>query len=361
MPLTSALCHWRIALLLTTAYLGSLFYSPIAAQPGWDFSDNVNAAGISQSSHSSTTKKKDSSKTESSKTDSSKKKTSSKSDSSKEKSSKGSDTKTDSSKKASTDKKKDTENGKSAQSKKDSESKKTDSSKSSSKSSSKESEKKKTDSSKTDSKKNDSSKTDTNNTDAKKKDLDSKPKTEDANKKSDASKPEEKSEEKPQEPAPQQVIVTSTENQKDTRNIAVEVVSSTMEHAADAGKSGLKSIINLPKALAGGAMRLTETFIKTGRTQTGTASFYGSDWHGQKTASGETFDMNTLTAAHRTLPFNTHVLVTNLRNGKQTVVRINNRGPFSGGRIIDLSRAAAEKIGMIGSGVAPVKLEILKR
>ncbi|MFP4106468.1 MAG: septal ring lytic transglycosylase RlpA family protein [Phycisphaerae bacterium] len=91
----------------------------------------------------------------------------------------------------------------------------------------------------------------------------------------------------------------------------------------------------------------------------GTASWYGPKFHGKKTASGEVFDQTALTAAHRTLPFGTRVRVTNLANGKSVVVRVNDRGPFVKGRIIDLSRAAAEEIGMIRSGTARVRLEVL--
>lgn len=94
--------------------------------------------------------------------------------------------------------------------------------------------------------------------------------------------------------------------------------------------------------------------------QTGTASFYGGKWHGKKTASGEKFDQNSMTAAHKTLPFGTKVRVTNLSNGKTVIVRINNRGPYSKGRIIDLSKGVFSKIENISKGVTKVKLEILK-
>jgi rare lipoprotein A len=91
----------------------------------------------------------------------------------------------------------------------------------------------------------------------------------------------------------------------------------------------------------------------------GLASWYGGKFHGRLTSSGEVFDTNTMTAAHKTLPFGTMVKVTNLENGKSAVVKINDRGPFVEGRIIDLSRAAAEEIGMVGSGVARVSLTIV--
>ena len=88
----------------------------------------------------------------------------------------------------------------------------------------------------------------------------------------------------------------------------------------------------------------------------GEASWYGPGFHGNQTANGEIYDQNKLTAAHRTLPFNTVVRVVNLNNGKRVDVRINDRGPYARGRIIDLSRAAADKIDMSNSGVAPVRL-----
>jgi len=96
------------------------------------------------------------------------------------------------------------------------------------------------------------------------------------------------------------------------------------------------------------------------RVQEGVASFYGEDFHGRKTANGEMYDMHAMSAAHRALPFNTRVLVTNLDNGKKVEVRINDRGPFIKGRIIDLSYGAARKIGMVGPGTARVRLEVLE-
>lgn len=93
----------------------------------------------------------------------------------------------------------------------------------------------------------------------------------------------------------------------------------------------------------------------------GTASWYGSRFQGRRTANGERFDKNGQTAAHRSLPFGTRVRVTNRRNGRAVVVRINDRGPFAGGRVIDLSRSAAQQIGMVNSGTAPVSIEIVGR
>ena len=93
----------------------------------------------------------------------------------------------------------------------------------------------------------------------------------------------------------------------------------------------------------------------------GRASWYGPGFHGRRTASGERFNIWAMTAAHRSLPFGTKVRVTNLRNGRSVVVRINDRGPYSGGRVIDLSKAAAQAIGMIRSGTAPVRIEVMGR
>lgn len=92
---------------------------------------------------------------------------------------------------------------------------------------------------------------------------------------------------------------------------------------------------------------------------TGMASWYGPGFHGQRSANGEIFNQNALTAAHRTLPFGTRVRVTNLNTGQQVIVRINDRGPFSHGRIIDLSTAAASSIGIRSAGVGRVALEVL--
>lgn len=89
----------------------------------------------------------------------------------------------------------------------------------------------------------------------------------------------------------------------------------------------------------------------------GEASYYGARHHGKRTASGERFDQNALTAAHRTLPFGTRVKVTNLNNDRSVVVRINDRGPHVRGRLIDLSRRAAEALDMLRSGVAPVRVQ----
>ncbi len=96
-----------------------------------------------------------------------------------------------------------------------------------------------------------------------------------------------------------------------------------------------------------------------GYDKSGTASYYGAKHHGKRTASGERFNQHGLTAAHRQLPFGTRVKVTNLSNDETVVVRINDRGPYTRGRLIDLSREAAEQLGMLRSGTARVRVQAL--
>lgn len=96
------------------------------------------------------------------------------------------------------------------------------------------------------------------------------------------------------------------------------------------------------------------------RIQTGMSSYYAEDFHGKVTANGETYDMYGLTAAHKTLPLNTLVRVTNLDNKKSIILRINDRGPYAKGRILDCSYGAAVKLGFVGIGTAKVKIEIIE-
>jgi len=113
-----------------------------------------------------------------------------------------------------------------------------------------------------------------------------------------------------------------------------------------AGCGGTKQRVAAPQDLAG-------------YSEKGLASWYGKPYHGRITASGERYDMHQLTAAHRTLPFGTLVRVTNLENGRDVKVRITDRGPFVKGRIIDLSYAAAKRLGMVDAGVVRVRLRIV--
>ena len=115
-----------------------------------------------------------------------------------------------------------------------------------------------------------------------------------------------------------------------------------------------KQAKNLPQA-----PRTVAKPVKVGDTERGIASWYGHPYHGRRAAYGEVFDMNQMTAAHRTMPFGTWVKVDNESNDRSVKVRITDRGPFVGDRIIDLSRKAAEEIAMIGPGTARVKLTVI--
>jgi len=102
------------------------------------------------------------------------------------------------------------------------------------------------------------------------------------------------------------------------------------------------------------------THFRPGQSIIGVSSYYGRKFHGRPTANGETFDMYGISAAHRTLPFNTVLRVTNLANNESLIVRVNDRGPFVPGRILDLSYAAAKELGFVVDGTATVKVEIVE-
>ncbi|MEO1429569.1 MAG: septal ring lytic transglycosylase RlpA family protein [Cyanobacteria bacterium J06633_8] len=163
-----------------------------------------------------------------------------------------------------------------------------------------------------------------------------------------------------------------------TKNLRQDALQATNRLRRLVGKaSPLKTIAGLPTELtkpkkqakikvkkAASNKHHTKKWRKAargGRRFRGIASFYGAYFAGKKTASGERFNPSKMTAAHKTLPFGTRVRVTNMRNGRSVVVRINDRGPFIRGRVIDLSRGAAGVIGMIGRGIAPVRVEVLGR
>ena len=114
-----------------------------------------------------------------------------------------------------------------------------------------------------------------------------------------------------------------------------------------------------PSAASSKRSRASSKSITVGYTEKGTASWYGVPYHGRPAADGEIYNMETLVAAHRVLPFNTWLRVTNLRNLKTVDVRVIDRGPFVGGRIVDLSKAAARQIDLLGPGIGPVKLEVI--
>jgi rare lipoprotein A len=119
----------------------------------------------------------------------------------------------------------------------------------------------------------------------------------------------------------------------------------------------LLSACALLSLLAGCAS--TDVVDPHGYDKAGVASYYGAKHHGKRTASGERFNQHGLTAAHRQLPFGTRVKITNLNNDRSCVVRINDRGPYSRGRLIDVSREAAEQLGMLRSGTAKVRVQAL--
>jgi rare lipoprotein A len=102
-----------------------------------------------------------------------------------------------------------------------------------------------------------------------------------------------------------------------------------------------------------------EAKVKPGHSQRGIASFYHDKFHGRKTASGQIYNRNIPSAAHKTLPLGTKVKVTDTKTGKSIVVKVNDRGPFIGGRIIDLSRSAARQLGILKRGLARVEVEVL--
>lgn len=133
--------------------------------------------------------------------------------------------------------------------------------------------------------------------------------------------------------------------------------SGTAESASSVseGKS-IRDYLHLP------VLRLPRSKAKKESSElvaTGKASWYGGDFHGGRTANGERYDMESMTAAHRSLPFGTKVKVTNLENGNECVVRINNRGPYRRGRMLDLSKAAARQLGILRRGICQVKMEVL--
>lgn len=159
-----------------------------------------------------------------------------------------------------------------------------------------------------------------------------------------------------------------SKHSKQPKSAATTPASRQQAHASTAKRSALQQgAARDARAIArrtGGradAVRTTPAAKpRRSRSQMGVASFYGAEFANRPTASGEPFNPRALTAAHRTLPLGTRVRVTNLENGKQAVVRINDRGPYRNNRVIDLSRAAARKLGFVHDGIAHVRIEVLK-
>ncbi len=150
-----------------------------------------------------------------------------------------------------------------------------------------------------------------------------------------------------------------------TNDLAIDALQATNRlRRLLGGAKPLAEIHNMPENYHQSVATVVKPTInpptKAIRAYQGMASWYGPKFHGRLTANGERYNQYALTAAHRSLPFGTRVRVTNLNNGRSIVVRINDRGPFIGGRIIDLSLNAAKRIGMYHSGLAQVKVEILE-
>jgi rare lipoprotein A len=141
-----------------------------------------------------------------------------------------------------------------------------------------------------------------------------------------------------------------------TRNLAEDALQATNRLRRLIGNAPpLREIAGMPPA-----RKVARVSLGPVRFQiTGIASWYGPGFNGNRTATGEIYNQNAMTAAHKTLPFGTQVVVTNLNNGRSVVVRINDRGPFVRGRVIDLSAAAARMLGMMQSGIAPVRVDVL--
>jgi rare lipoprotein A len=159
-------------------------------------------------------------------------------------------------------------------------------------------------------------------------------------------------------------INESTRLADGTNNLAKDALQATNHLRKILGEAPeVKEIANLPKPGNISIPKLPQKVVIGGIRINfrGMASWYGYDWAGRKTANGERFNPEAMTAAHRTLPMGTRVRVTNTHNGRSVVVRINDRGPYIGGRVIDLSVGAAKILGMVSSGVAAVRIEVLGR
>lgn len=139
-----------------------------------------------------------------------------------------------------------------------------------------------------------------------------------------------------------------------TQHAPVKKIDFTKSSGISASKSGKKGYSYTVRG-----KRYQTLADSNGFVQQGAASWYGNPFHGRKTASGEIYNMNEMTAAHKELPLGTKVEVTNLANGRKVIVRVNDRGPFHSNRVLDLSRAAAKKLGTLNSGVAQVRIRAL--
>lgn len=148
-----------------------------------------------------------------------------------------------------------------------------------------------------------------------------------------------------------------SKNSSQSLNVKEEIISEVVD-STDLNDDIQKSLEDETKSQPVNVQTEEPKFV---HYQNGKASFYGEKWNGRKTSSGEIFDTKLLTAAHKTLPFGTIVKVTNESNGKSVIVRINDRGPFIKGRVIDLTKAAFSVIDNIQRGVTKVQLEIIEK
>lgn len=153
-------------------------------------------------------------------------------------------------------------------------------------------------------------------------------------------------------------FVMNTQRRSPSRCLAISIFGSLLLFAGCRGRKHAAPRPSAPIAKST-ATKGHLPPLPVGYTEQGTASWYGVPYHGRPAADGEIYNMETLVAAHRTMPFNTWLRVTNLSNSKAVTVRIIDRGPFVGNRIIDLSKAAARQIDLLGPGVGPVKLEVI--
>lgn len=140
--------------------------------------------------------------------------------------------------------------------------------------------------------------------------------------------------------------------------LSVLLLSTGFAAASDPGTKVEKSVAR--KSVSESRKGVVKATSKAGQSQVGNASWYGKAFHGRPTASGEDYDMFQLTAAHRSLPLGTYVKVTNLRNGKWAVLKVNDRGPFVGNRILDVSYGAAQVLNFRGRGIERVRVEVVE-
>ena len=154
-------------------------------------------------------------------------------------------------------------------------------------------------------------------------------------------------------------VLSKHSQNSNTRLSDVNSLSITESSGDQIRRQTIAAKIDIPKDEPSVIEKLNTVASNTVRkfSQTGVASWYGRQFHGRKTASGETFDMNGLTAAHRSLPLNCYIRVTNKDNGKSVVVKVNDRGPFHGNRVLDLSYGAAKQLGVTSAGTAKVSIE----